>query len=187
MQAKENPTPKQSTDVPRQTKKPRIGGGKGWSSSTAEEEIPEPTSVFEVEKGKTSANLAALEDTKNYLAKMVDRNDGHPKEDAKALWRETTRDFEIYEAARQQKEAAKALAKDAEKKREAEKIAERKKAHIDQIAVPGSGPVGAPRGLGRHDPIGTAPPPRSSLVAVAASAKAASAAATAAAAENGGT
>ena len=37
VQAKENPTPKESADVPRKPKKARLGSGKEGSSSTTEE------------------------------------------------------------------------------------------------------------------------------------------------------
>ena len=70
------------------------------AASATKVEILEPTVAYEVEKGDTHANLAALCEYKSYLAKLVDADDGFSKEDAEASLRLVTHDAELYEEAR---------------------------------------------------------------------------------------
>ena len=91
----------------------------------------------------------ALEDLKAYLAKMVESVDGISKEDTKTLLHDAAKALESWEDSRQQQLQEKQLAKGERGKKEAEKNAEKKKAHLDAIPIHGSGPAGAPKRYNR--------------------------------------
>ena len=63
-------------------------------------DIPEPVNTFVVEKGKTNANMAALDELREYFAKLVDCDDGFSAEDASTALQEITEGLELHEVAR---------------------------------------------------------------------------------------
>lgn len=116
-------------------------------------EIPEPTNVFEVEKGKTHANLAAPEEYKEYLAKLVEADDGFSAEDAAASLQNATADLDLHDETRLAKAVENEHTKaDREQKRESE----RRKAQIAEATWPrsGSGTVGPCKLNVRNNPLG---------------------------------
>ena len=116
-------------------------------------EIPEPTIAYEVDEGKTHTNLAALEEYKAYLAKLVDADDGFSNEDAEASLQRITADADLHAEAR----LAKALEYEFNKAgREQKREADKRKAQLADAQRPrsGTGPVAPSRLNSRNDPMG---------------------------------
>ena len=115
-------------------------------------QIVEPTVAYEVEKGRSPANMAALEEYRDYLAKLVAAEDGLSQEDVEADILATTEDLDMYEEARQAKardfgagQEARGLVRDADKQKTQE----------EEAKWNGAGLVPHPPGLinNRHEPF----------------------------------